>query len=265
MKVFVIDLARCNGCHNCQIACKDEHCGNAWPPYAAPQPDVGHFWCKVEQEERGQTPKVRVAYRPVLCGHCERCALEELAPDAVARTADGLVYLDPAAAKGRRDLADACPMGCVYYNDELDIPQKCTGCAHLVAEGEPPHCVDLCATEALRFGEEEDFDLAGAEVDERLDGRGPRVYYLNAPRLFMGGEVWDPVDDEVIEGARITLAGPAGLQRETRTDGFGDFWFERLDAGEYRVRIEADGFEAAERDVTLDKSLNLGDFPLARV
>ncbi len=30
MKVFVIDVARCNGCYNCQIACKDEHVGNDW-------------------------------------------------------------------------------------------------------------------------------------------------------------------------------------------------------------------------------------------
>ena len=37
-KVFVIDVARCSGCHNCQLACKDEHCENDWRPYAAPQP-----------------------------------------------------------------------------------------------------------------------------------------------------------------------------------------------------------------------------------
>ena len=32
MKTFVFDAARCNGCFNCQIACKDEHCGNDWMP-----------------------------------------------------------------------------------------------------------------------------------------------------------------------------------------------------------------------------------------
>jgi Fe-S-cluster-containing dehydrogenase component len=25
MKVFAIDVSICNGCYNCQIACKDEH------------------------------------------------------------------------------------------------------------------------------------------------------------------------------------------------------------------------------------------------
>ena len=44
MKAFVIDLSICNGCYCCQIACKDEHVGNDWTPYAKPQPDTGQFW-----------------------------------------------------------------------------------------------------------------------------------------------------------------------------------------------------------------------------
>ena len=40
-KVMVIDLSICNGCHNCQIACKDEHVANDWTPIAKPQPDTG--------------------------------------------------------------------------------------------------------------------------------------------------------------------------------------------------------------------------------
>lgn len=36
MKAFVIDVSICNGCSCCQIACKDEHVGNDWTPYAKP-------------------------------------------------------------------------------------------------------------------------------------------------------------------------------------------------------------------------------------
>ena len=38
MKVFVIDAAKCNGCHNCQIGCKDEHVDNEWLPMRCPSP-----------------------------------------------------------------------------------------------------------------------------------------------------------------------------------------------------------------------------------
>ena len=42
-KTFVIDAAKCSGCYNCQIACKDENVGNDWSPYAKPQPEIGQF------------------------------------------------------------------------------------------------------------------------------------------------------------------------------------------------------------------------------
>ncbi|MCX8033671.1 MAG: oxidoreductase, partial [Thermoleophilia bacterium] len=48
-KVFVIDVTKCNGCHNCQIVCKDEHVGNDWTPYAKPQPEIGQFWVKLTE------------------------------------------------------------------------------------------------------------------------------------------------------------------------------------------------------------------------
>ena len=47
-KAFLIDVGRCTGCYNCQLACKDEHCENDWRPYAAPQPLTGQFWMKVK-------------------------------------------------------------------------------------------------------------------------------------------------------------------------------------------------------------------------
>ena len=210
MKVFVFDSTLCNGCYGCQLACKDEHWNNEWPPYALSQPDTGHFWCRMTQTDHGQVPKVRVEYTPLFCNHCDHAPCIEAAPGAVYKRDDGLVIVDPVKAKGNRGLVDACPYGAIYYNEERDVPQKCTGCAHLVDEGELPHCVDLCATGALRFGEEEDFAAEIAQAETLADpAHGPRVYYLNRPHLFIGGEVWDPVADEVVEGARVTLSGAA--------------------------------------------------------
>lgn len=267
MKVFLFDASRCNGCHGCQIACKDEHCGNDWMPYAKPQPETGHFWCGVEESVQGQVPKVRMTYQVTMCRHCEKCALVEAAPDAVHRRDDGLVIIDPTKVEGRKDLVDACPHHAVFWNEELEIPQKCTGCAHLVDAGETPRCVDFCQTGALRFGDEDEFaeELKDAVAIDAETGTKPRFYCLNLPKLFIGGDVWDPEPNEIVEGATVTLTAQDGSVRTTSTDDFGDFWFNRLDPGAYDLKIEAKGYQPVTKEsIVLEQSLNLGDFPLKK-
>lgn len=270
MKTFVIDLDRCNGCYACQLACKDEMVGNEWPPYSKPQPQTGQFWLKMFEKVHGQVPKVRVEYRPEMCRHCDEAPCIAAAPEAVYKRDDGLVIVDPEKAKGARGLVDACPYGAIYFNEELDLAQKCTGCAHLVDAGKLPHCVDACATGALRFGEEEEFadELAGESADVRepfaVAGTKPRVHYLHPFGLFVSGEVWDPAADLIIEGAEVKLVSDDGEVRLTATDGFGDFWFRHLKAGNYELHIEAEGFEPVTREIDLAESLNIGDFPLEK-
>lgn len=256
-KVFVFDHSVCNGCYNCQIACKDEHCNNDWPPYSAPEPMTGQYWCKLNETTHGQAPKVRLEYRPVFGAQTE--AIRKYAPEVLMDREDGLVVIEPEKAKGRKDLAEKFEG--VYWNEELNIPQGCNGCAHLVDAGELPHCVDACTLGALRFGDEEEFaeQIANAE---QIDPESS-VYYINMPHLFAAGEVWDPVDNEVIIGAKVVLT--CGDKKwETTTDEFGDFWFRRIDAGEYHLSIEAEGFKGQEKDFVLEKSLNLGDFALEK-
>ena len=267
MKVFIIDIDTCNGCYGCQVACKDEHVGNEWLPYAVPQPNTGQFWMRVKEKDHGQVPKVRVEYTPWPCMHCDSPKCREAAPEAVYKRADGLVIIDPIKAKGMKALMESCPYGAIFYNEELDVAQKCTGCAHLVDEGKIPHCVDLCATGGLRFGDEEDFatEIAAAEVMLPQSGCSPRVYYLNLPKLFIAGEVWDPEANEIIEGAKVSLQCPDGTVLVEVTDDFGDFWFRKLDAGTYSLKIEAEGFGTVEKaGIELTESLNIGDFPLGR-
>lgn len=248
MKAFLIDVAKCNGCHNCQISCKDEHCGTEWMPYAADQPMTGHFWCKVEEKVRGSVPVVRVSYTPLVCGHCDDAPCAAAAKDgAVYRHDDGLVVIDPAKAKGQRAIMDACPMGAIYWNEELNLPQKCTGCAHLLDDGwAEPRCVDACCTGALRFGEEEEFacELAKAETLSPELGTAPRVYYLNKPKRFVAATVVDVEADEVVEGARATLV--RATDGETTAvcvaDEFGDVWIDGVEPGAYRLWIQKEGY-----------------------
>jgi tetrathionate reductase subunit B len=268
-KVFVIDVGICNGCYSCQIACKDEHVGNDWSPIAKPQPDTGQFWLKLEEYIRGTVPKVKMHYIPLICQHCDNAPCMPSCPvEAIYKREDGLVIIDANKCNGCKNCVDACPYHAIYWNESLNLAQKCTGCAHLIDGGEwkVPRCADSCPTEAIKFGEESEFKalIAKAElVKPELKGTKPRVYYLNIPKKFIGGTVYDPIAKEVIIGGTLTLTGPKAKTYTATTDAFGDFWFHGLADGDYKLKIEAKGFAAKSFDnLNLGKDINLGDIPL---
>ena len=269
MKAFVIDVGICNGCYCCQISCKDEHVGNDWTPIAKPQPDTGQFWLKQNEFVRGTVPKVKMYYRPHLCMHCDDAPCMPACPieGAIYKRDDGLVIIDPTKCTGCKSCVDACPYSVIYFNEDLNIAQKCTGCAHLLDTGwKEPRCADACPTGAIKFGEESEFksQIAKAEVMHPEYKAKPRVYYLNIPRKFVAGTIYDPAAKEVIIGATCTLTA-AAKKRTATTDGFGDFWFEGLDVGKYSLKIEAKGFAAKTIGaISTEKDVNLGDIALKK-
>ena len=159
---MLIDVTKCNGCYNCFLACKDEHCGTAHPGYSAAQPMTGQEWVRVVGTERGSFPKVKVDYTAITCMHCAEPACVEAAakagvPGAVYKRADGIVLIDPEKAKGHQELVSSCPYRVIFWNDAEQVPQKCTLCAHLLDEGwKEPRCVEACPTGALLFGDLDD-------------------------------------------------------------------------------------------------------------
>jgi len=83
--------------------------------------------------KRGQHPKVKVAYVPKPCMQCEDPPCEKAARgEAVYKRKDGIVIINPEKSKGQKKTVKACPYGCIYWNEELCIPQKCTQCVHLL-------------------------------------------------------------------------------------------------------------------------------------
>jgi Fe-S-cluster-containing dehydrogenase component len=271
MKVFAIDLSVCNGCYCCQIACKDEHVANDWTPYAKPQPDTGQFWIGLTELVRGQVPKVKVTYVPKMCHHCDDApCIEECDVDAIEKRDDGLVLIHPDKCTGCKLCADTCPHDAIFFNEGLNIAQKCTGCAHLLdndpEEWPVPRCVDQCPTDALRFGEEADFAdfIKDAEFINSDAGTKSRVYYKGLPKKFVGGTLYDPNAKEVIIGATCTLKDDEnGETFTTTTNNFGDFWFRGLkDDGTFTLTLDKDGKSTTISDISTDKDLSLGDIPL---
>lgn len=271
MKVFAIDLSICNGCYCCQVACKDEHVANDWTPYAKPQPDTGQFWLKLDEEVRGQVPKVKVTYTPLLCHHCDDApCIAGCESKAIYKRDDGIVIIDPETCTGCKLCEDNCPHDVIYFNEHLNIAQKCTGCSHLIDNDENwtvPRCVDQCPTGAIQYGEEADFAdfIKDAEVINAEAGTKSRVYYKHLPKKFIGGTLYDPVEKEVIIGANCTLTDTESKETfKATTDNFGDFWFHGLkDDRTYSLVMEKDGKKKTIDNILTDKDLSLGDIPIS--
>jgi Fe-S-cluster-containing dehydrogenase component len=271
---MVIDITKCTGCYNCFLACRDEYAGNEYTGYSAPQPMSGMNWMKVIEKERGQYPKVKVAYTPVMCMHCENATCIKMAQNkAVYRRADGIVIIDPVKAKGQKQVVAACPYRVIEWNEELQLPQKCTLCAHLLDKGEKvPRCVETCPTGALVFGDLDDpksevSKLVAGGKTEALHGEYgmvEKVRYISLPKKFVAGTVIYGDVDECAGGVGVSLSGD-GQTRTTQTNNFGDFEFEDLpDNADFTVKVEATGYRAKSLKTKTQKDIYLGEIVLKK-
>jgi Fe-S-cluster-containing hydrogenase component 2 len=217
---------------------------------------------------------VQTAYLPMPCMQCDEAPC--LTTDgAVYRRDDGLVIIDPVKAKGRKEIMGTCPYNAIYWNEEKQLAQKCTGCAHLLDDGwTETRCSQVCPTDAIKLVREEDAEFQARIATEGLeryrDGLGtrPRVYYKNLYRwtkAFVACAVVFGDTDECAEGATATVELDGTVIGKGTTDNFGEVTVDRLEPGkEYAVRVEAPGYNAATASVTLDKSTNLGTIVLEK-
>jgi Fe-S-cluster-containing dehydrogenase component len=276
---MVMDVTRCNGCYNCFLACRDEFSGNDFPPYSVSQPKTGHFWMRLVEKERGQYPKVKVAYTAIPCMHCEDPCCAAAAPNgAVYRREDGIVIIDPAKAADQRQIVDSCPHRVVFWNEEKRVAQKCTFCAHLLDAGwKEPRCAEACPTNALVFGDLDDPEsevakLIASGLTEELHPEyelGSAVRYIGLPKRFVAGAVVFADTDRCGEDAEVTLEAATGgvaVKRSAIADNYGDFEFEGLAADQvFRVTVRADGYETRELTARTAMDLYLGEIALQPV
>ena len=220
---------------------------------------------------RGQVPKVKVTYMHSICQHCEDApCIPACNVDAIYRRDDGAVIIDPDKCRGNQLCVSACPYeDIIYFNDSLNIAQKCTFCAHLLDDGwTEPRCVDACPTGAFTFGDEEDpksrSSIAKAEpLKPELDVK-PRVYYIGLPKRFIAGAVFDSEADECTEGAKVTATNveTGDVGHEAGTDSYGDFWLQQTSSpASTPLLIEKQGYlpqKMGPVDVSQD-DMNVGD------
>ena len=265
---MVIDVNKCSGCYNCFLACKDEHCGHDYPGYTSSQPTVGHSWMQLLEKERGNYPKIKLAYIPLSCMHCQDATCIKAAKnEAVYRRPDGIVIIDPIKAKGQKQLVSSCPYRTIYWNEALNLPQKCTFCAHLLDDRwKEPRCVELCPTRALVFG---DLDNPKSEVGKLVAsgktealhpeyGLKENIVYIGIPKKFVSGTVAYDDSDRYAEGVTVTLSGN-GKKKITKTNNFGDFEFEGLpDNLEFTIKIEDPKYKAQDFHIKTQTDIYIG-------
>jgi Fe-S-cluster-containing dehydrogenase component len=266
---MIIDLDKCTGCYNCFLACRDEHYGNDFLPIASAQPFTGHFWMQITERERGKYPKVKVSFIPKPCMHCDDppCA-KPSTNGAVYKRPDGIVIIDPEKSTGQREIVSSCPHRVIFWNEDKNIPQKCTLCAHLLDQGWPePRCVEACPTGALVFGDLGDpkseisklWNSKQAEVSHPEFDLKPRVKYIGIPKRFVAGSVLFKDRGECAENVKVTLTG-RGKKQAVKTNNYGDFEFEGLGEGEaFKVKLEHPGYAPELVDVQTKTDVYLGD------
>ena len=175
------------------------------------------------EKERGQFPKVKVAYTAVPCMQCDKPRCVEMAAQGSASqtpSTSGMTASFSSIRRRRRagrNSLSSCPYRVIFWNEEKQLPQKCTFCAHLLDRGwKEPRCVEACPTRALVFG---DLDDPASEV-ARLVASGEtealqpeydmaeKVTYIGLPKRFVAGTVVFADNDACGEGAEVTLQGP---------------------------------------------------------
>jgi Fe-S-cluster-containing dehydrogenase component/formate-dependent nitrite reductase membrane component NrfD len=212
---FVIDHARCIGCHACTVACKSE---NDVP--------LGDFRTWVKYTERGSFPQVRRSFAVLRCNQCTKAPCVTICPvTALDKRPDGIVDVDPALCIGCKSCMQACPYDALYINETSGTAEKCHFCAHRVEKGLAPACAVVCPTEAIIPGDFQDPDSvvakmrAGGDLSARKTeaGTGPNVFYKE-------------VDEAGIDPAVANMAG-------------GFLWANQVPG----VQLDAQTFEAMEK------------------
>jgi molybdopterin-containing oxidoreductase family iron-sulfur binding subunit len=192
--MMVIDLAKCDGCKKCTVACSKEH---FVPP--------GQEWIKVYTVEDGFGGSYNL---PRPCMMCENPPCRNVCPTgATFVNENGLTLIDHNICIGCRYCLAACPYSARSFNwgepphtpEELDphrkgVAEKCMFCVHRRHEGRLPACVEGCPMGAIYFGDAAEDGITNGQgqtlplrktlsenaayrLREDL-GTGPSVYYL---------------------------------------------------------------------------------------
>ncbi|ADH85125.1 4Fe-4S dicluster domain-containing protein [Desulfurivibrio alkaliphilus] len=165
--VMVVDPDKCIDCKACDVACKRENGMDA-----GTDQQVYRNWITSKGVE-GTYPYLKERFEPSQCQHCQNPPCVKVCPTSASyQTEDGLVAIDYKRCIVCASCILACPYDARYKSPQTKVIDKCTFCAHRIAEGKLPACVDTCPTKVRVFG---DLNDPNSEVARLLATRHYRV------------------------------------------------------------------------------------------
>jgi tetrathionate reductase subunit B len=183
---MIIDLNKCIRSRTCYVACKNENKILAHPkdrehPYE-------YYRLRYVEWEWGKYPRVKRAFIPILCMHCEDPLCLRFCPvDAIVIRKGGIVVIDKARCNGCGACAQVCPYGALYITPDGKA-DGCDFCVNRLDVGLKPRCVEECPSgkKTIIFGDLEDpkddtFKLVSSGIAKPIlfeNVKKTRVYYI---------------------------------------------------------------------------------------
>jgi Fe-S-cluster-containing hydrogenase component 2 len=131
-KKIVVNDSKCTGCRLCELICSALKVGEFKPTSSR---------IKVVSDSRTgiSTPKV--------CLQCEEPWCQAVcANSAIERNSiTGAITISEEKCNGCQECIDACPYGCIEFDDMVGIAVKCDLC------NANPRCVEVCYPKAIEY------------------------------------------------------------------------------------------------------------------
>lgn len=178
---MLFDAARCIGCRECQIACRQRRIEED-PKLTEENVDTNpkelsaETWTLIKLYQDEQDESV-YSFVKAQCMHCLDPACVTACPvGALEKTKLGPVIYHDKVCIGCRYCMAACPFDIPKYQWEEVFPliQKCDFCADRLAQGQIPACAEACKNDVLIYGKRSDLlKIARERIAEHPD------HYIN--------------------------------------------------------------------------------------
>ena len=172
---FVIDNARCIGCHACSTACKSEN-----------QVPLGVYRTWVKSVEVGRFPDVRRSFQVTRCNHCDDAPCVRICPTAAMHSGPtGSSTSPPTPASGARPASRPAR---TTRSTSTRVPHR--GEVQLLRPsdhvGLEPACVVVCPEHAIIAGDLDDpkseiprvLGRSAVTVRKPEQGTKPKLFYI---------------------------------------------------------------------------------------